>query len=71
MHRKIKTDHEAQYSAVFDLIKVFNTIISSGDLNAKNEKQNDHMALFVNRNKGKYQLIDYLIPYLEKKFTKH
>ncbi len=69
LHRKLKADGETNYSSAFDLIKIFNAVISNGDVHKKNEKQKDHMALFLARNKGSHQLVDHLVPELIKKFA--
>jgi len=69
LQRKVKADHEEQYPAVFDLIKAMLMTINNGDVNKKNPKQKDHLALFLARNTGRYRILDHLTTELEKKFA--
>jgi hypothetical protein len=69
LQRKVKTDHEAKYPAVFDLLKVLNAAITNSDVNKKNAKQKDHMTLFLARNTGQQRLLDHLEHDLIKKFA--
>ncbi|MCE3258973.1 MAG: hypothetical protein K0S12_614, partial [Bacteroidetes bacterium] len=68
IYRKIKTEKIDNYANVLDLIKVFELEIKQGG-GKISDKQKDHFALFLARNKNESELLTHFVHELNKKYN--